>query len=72
MIRIDLIPLLIEHFLLNRNLFFLLHSDIVLFLQILPSSIGRFFVNFQSMTFTDIQEHCPAGRIKNNLTVICL
>ena len=58
--------------LLRRQLFLLLHQDIVLLFQILPSPIGRLLLQMDAMPPADVKEHGAADGIKGLLAVVML
>ena len=57
---------------LNRDLFLLLHQDVVLLLQILPATVFRFMIQMQAVLITDIEKHGAAGGIESHFSVVQL
>ena len=57
---------------MNRYLFFLLHQDVVLLLQILTSAVFRFLVQMKAVLRADIKKHGTAGGVKSHFPVVQL
>ena len=56
--------------LLRRQLFLLLHQDIVLLFQILPPTVGRLLIQMQPMPLRDVKQDRPADRIEGLFPVV--
>jgi len=56
--------------LLGGKLLLLLGKDEVLFFQIFAVAVFRFFLQFQTMPFCNLEQHLPAGGIKGDLAVV--
>ena len=59
-----------QFLLLRRQLFLLLHQDIILFFQILPPAVGRLLIQMQPMPFRDVKQDRPADRIESLFPVV--
>ena len=61
---------LVQLALLGGKLLLLFGKDEVLLFQILAVAILRFFLQFQTMPFCNLEQHLPAGGIKGDFAVV--